>query len=347
MFFDSLQIKHYTGPLIEETHYNAWGMTLAGISSQAIKPKYTENKYLFNGGNELQNKEFSDGSGLDWYDATFRMYDPQIGRFHQIDPLAEFFGEYSPYTFANNNPILLNDPLGLSSDTPRVSGSGFTPETSTILPEVIVNVVKPDCKTCSSSSGNGSSQTVIPDPTSQVNTVVEKVADVVTDFIPLVSGGKDIYKGIRDGNWWQVGIGVGSIVLDVFTLGSSSILKGAVKTAIREGAELALKNGTKTTINGGLNLFKKGSEEALKQTGWRAGDRFLRLQRIGITKLDWKQNSRLLRQEMRSGNPIFDSYRLPNGALIPANGFLNAERTLLQNRGWNFDVNLGAWLPPR
>ena len=65
----------------------------------------------FNDGNELQSEEFSDGSGLDMYDAVHRMYDPQIGRFGQIDKLADVLFNYSPYIFGNNNPILYNDPL--------------------------------------------------------------------------------------------------------------------------------------------------------------------------------------------------------------------------------------------
>jgi len=35
---------------------------MAGISDKALKPNYTENKYRYNGGTELQNKEFIDGS---------------------------------------------------------------------------------------------------------------------------------------------------------------------------------------------------------------------------------------------------------------------------------------------
>jgi len=90
---------------------------MAGISDKALKSQYAENKHRYNGGNELQNKEFSDGSGLEEYDATFRMYDPQLGRFWQIDPFADVSEDQSPYSFARNNPILLNDPIGLLSDS--------------------------------------------------------------------------------------------------------------------------------------------------------------------------------------------------------------------------------------
>ena len=91
-------------------------MTMAGISSKALAFGNPENKRGYNG-NEIQNREFSDGSGLEFYDFKFRGFDPQIGRFMQVDPLADMSFNYSPYAYGNNNPILFNDPLGLASDT--------------------------------------------------------------------------------------------------------------------------------------------------------------------------------------------------------------------------------------
>lgn len=69
---------------------------------------------------------FDDG-GLNWYDYGFRNYDPQIGRFTQLDPLTDDYSDLTPYQYAINDPILNIDIDGLEGVTSilsKVAGEG-------------------------------------------------------------------------------------------------------------------------------------------------------------------------------------------------------------------------------
>jgi RHS repeat-associated protein len=74
-------------------------------------------RYAYNG------KELVEGIGL--YDYGFRYYDPVIGRFTGVDPIADKFPHLSTYNYASNNPISNFDLWGLQGvdfNTSEVDG---------------------------------------------------------------------------------------------------------------------------------------------------------------------------------------------------------------------------------
>jgi hypothetical protein len=70
-----------------------------------------------------------------------RFYDPQLGRWHRKDPLAEWHFNSSPYAYCLNNPVNYIDPFGLDtvSQTNYANGTHVDPEN---------DVVKIDDVTC-------------------------------------------------------------------------------------------------------------------------------------------------------------------------------------------------------
>jgi RHS repeat-associated protein len=104
VWYDNFSIQS-TGPIVvQETHYDPWGVELQGLGYQ--EPGIKVNKYLYNG------KEFNDHLGINLFDYGARMYDASIGRWFVVDPLADLLEDQSPYNYSFNDPIRYTDPDG-------------------------------------------------------------------------------------------------------------------------------------------------------------------------------------------------------------------------------------------
>jgi RHS repeat-associated protein len=102
--------------LVQETHYDPWGLELTGLGYQYGGIKV--NKYLYNG------KELIEDNGLQYYDYGARMYDASIGRWFVVDPMADLAPDLTPYRAFFNNPIRYIDPSGLFEDDYGIDKQG-------------------------------------------------------------------------------------------------------------------------------------------------------------------------------------------------------------------------------
>lgn len=124
VFFDNLVVNLKHGPLVEQKDYYSFGMENPALSTQSIKQNYYANRTKY-GGKELQNKEFTDGTGLEDYDYGARLYDPQLGRWHAVDRHAAKYENFSLYGFVFNNPINKIDPNGMDTHLSGVAAQEF------------------------------------------------------------------------------------------------------------------------------------------------------------------------------------------------------------------------------
>jgi RHS repeat-associated protein len=105
---------------VEEYNYYPYGLVFdASQASSTIK----KTDYLYNG-KELQHNEFGQNYGLELEDYGARLYDPQIGRWISVDPLAEKSRRWSPYVYALDNPMRYIDPDGMEA-RPTIWGTDY------------------------------------------------------------------------------------------------------------------------------------------------------------------------------------------------------------------------------
>jgi RHS repeat-associated protein len=109
--------------ILEENHYYPFGLKHTNYNVNKNNYERDEHDLLeivpMNPAGQLSynykynGKEYQDELGLNWYDYQARNYDPAIGRWMNIDPLAEQSRRWSQYSYCYNNPLVFVDPDGM------------------------------------------------------------------------------------------------------------------------------------------------------------------------------------------------------------------------------------------
>ncbi len=103
-----LDESHYYPFGLKHQEYQASSFTTNPIQGVIIAPVANNPfKYRYNG------FEYQDELGLGWYDYLARNYDPAIGRWNVIDPMAPKYFSHSPYAYVLDNPVYFIDPDGM------------------------------------------------------------------------------------------------------------------------------------------------------------------------------------------------------------------------------------------
>ena len=106
VFFDDFKVDHIKSPVVQMDDYYPFGLTFNSYSRENTVP----NMFQYNG------MELQDELNLGWYDYLARQYDPAIGRFLSVDPMAEVARRWSPYVYGYDNPIRFTDPDGMVAE---------------------------------------------------------------------------------------------------------------------------------------------------------------------------------------------------------------------------------------
>ena len=199
--------------IIEESNYYPFGLKHKGYNGNVSSiGNDLAQKWGYNG------KEYQDdlvgGKNLNWHDFGARNYDAALGRWMNLDPLAEQMRRHSPYNFAFDNPVYYIDPDGMA---PRGPGDWWRKVKQMIKSDISASPrqwkkMKSDIKsffsfagsTDSRETGTGDGFSYVTDdgsPTGQNDLIVNTTGDVteinVTGIMTMKGMGSSL-KGIKE-----------------------------------------------------------------------------------------------------------------------------------------------------
>ena len=137
VWYDDLKIEKLDmsqNEIVSETNYYPFGLAHKGYNEHVNSTNLGENwKY--------QGQERTPEMDLNIDEWKYRVSDPAIGRFWQIDPITHY--DFSPYVAFDNAPIFWADPSGADAgcpeDDPNCNDKKIAP---VVLDEVVVSAPK-------------------------------------------------------------------------------------------------------------------------------------------------------------------------------------------------------------
>jgi RHS repeat-associated protein len=273
-----------------------------------------------------------------------RLYDPITARFLSPDtivPWPTHSQAHNRYIYVMNNPLKYNDPTGHNPANVSRNDAGAN-EVVKQLNSVITKQYNRNRNDYGNdnSVGRGAPE----DKKPKLLNTVYKFQQAASFNLRMDIPGSLYWELVRQPTYRE------QLVGKLHRFGNELGYQGlrALEAMPGEAAGLQAYLATKAILKGALSGVTKGGTTAIGRVkdlkNLKPGEKSLlnRLPDKGNPKANWKQNSGVLRQAMGKGKPIRDAS--PGDT---SGQFLNAERNLLDSRGWNFDKSTNFWNPPK
>ena len=315
----------------KRSKYYPFGLSMAGISSKAAGS--LENRYKFNKGTELNN-DFD----LSFYETQCRLYDPQIGRFWQVDEIAEVSWEWTPYNFALNNPISLNDPSGLVDEKPEEPKEKSTKEKPKDLKKVVVRSYKHSQMTSLywmlRNKGIGFDR---------VNN--DKLRERLENWDKTQRGLERYHKGVKEDG--MVMLEIGSFFIPTAWITKLKYVKTAVNLFKFKRGVAAVKTVRKamTTVLGKMGRESvQGYEKIAAQmeyNSFQLSERYSEKELANMTEKEiWSANMKFLDEAVAAGDEIVLSQRINSlDQVTHGSGLWKELKHLIDAHGFHFSAD--------
>jgi RHS repeat-associated protein len=115
VYFDDFKVQQIKSPVVQQEDFYPFGLSF----NQYLRENSIPNRWKF------QSQEHIDDLGLNWDQFKWRNHMPDIGRFFNVDKLAEKYPYWTPYAFSGNQVVNARELEGLEPYT--VTGRSFIP----------------------------------------------------------------------------------------------------------------------------------------------------------------------------------------------------------------------------